>query len=65
MASKVPACREPSVPRCLSCTRKECDCPGGVPLHRTEILAEIAAGMLSLHALATHDQRRRQREVSR
>jgi hypothetical protein len=54
---KEPACREPSVQHCLSCTRKECDVVTGVPLHRSEIIAEINAGMLSLHALMQHDAR--------
>ena len=50
-------CREPSVLRCLSCTKKECDVPSGVPMHRSEIIAEINAGMLSMHALIQHDLR--------
>ena len=54
---KTAGCREPSVPRCLNCTRKECDVVDGVPLHRTEIMAEIGAGMLSYHALTSHDAR--------
>lgn len=56
-------CREPSVPRCLSCTRKECDVVSGVPLHRSEIIAEINVGMMSVHALAQHDVW--QRRISR
>lgn len=60
MPRKPPGCREPSVPRCLSCTRKECDVLDSVPMHRTEIQAEINAGMLTLKALRTHDARQGQ-----
>ena len=53
-------CREPSVPRCLSCTRKECTIVDSVPMHRTEIIAEINAGMLPVKALWQHDRRQGQ-----
>lgn len=50
-------CREPSVPRCLSCTREECNVVSGVPMHRSEIIAEINAGVLPMRALRQHDLR--------
>ena len=54
---KTAGCREPSVERCLNCDRPKCNVLTGVPLHRSEIIAEINAGMLSLHALIQHDAR--------
>ena len=55
-------CRCPSVERCLSCDREECDVLDSVPLDRSEIIAEINAGMLSLHALIQHDMRQGKRK---
>lgn len=57
MAVNQKSCREPSVPRCLSCEREYCDVICGVPMHRTEIIAEINVGVLSPRALKTHDRR--------
>ena len=55
---KTNGCREPSVPRCLSCTRDECNVVDSVPLDRSEIIAQINAGMLPMKALILHDARR-------
>ena len=54
--------RCPSVQKCLNCEKADCDVVGGVPLDRSEIIAEINAGMLSFHALIQHDRRQGKRK---
>ena len=60
--SAEPGCRCPSVEKCLNCDKAECNVVGGVPLDRSEIIAEINAGMLSFHALIQHDRRQGKRK---
>lgn len=54
-------CRTPTVQNCLSCTRPDCEVASCTPLHESEIMAEIAAGMLPLKALYQHRLRERQK----
>lgn len=54
---KSKTCRTPSVSNCLNCKRPFCDCPQGVPMHESEIMAEVIAGVTPMIALTTHKWR--------
>lgn len=57
MRGNIGGCREPSVDRCLNCEKPECNVVDGVPLDRSEIIAQINAGMLPMRSLVLHDQK--------
>lgn len=50
-------CRTPTVQNCLNCKKKRCDVLDGIPLHESEIIAEINVGMMPPHALIQHRRR--------
>lgn len=47
-------CRTPTVQNCLNCKKKRCDVLTGVPMHESEIMAEINVGMMPMRALTQH-----------
>lgn len=52
-------CRRPTVERCLNCTRKECDVLDGIPLHESEIIAQIMVGMMNQRSLDNARKRKK------
>lgn len=55
-------CRTPTVYNCLHCEKPECDVVDSCPLHESEIMAEVNAGILSIKALWQHQKRAKQRQ---
>lgn len=54
MYKRFDRCREPSVQRCLNCDKPDCYVYDGVPLHESEIEAELGVGMIDENALLMH-----------
>lgn len=54
MKTKLKTCREPSVQKCLKCTRPDCDAPLRVAPDISEIRALVYAGMTPPQAIANH-----------
>ncbi len=54
MKTKLKVCREPSVQKCLTCTRPECDAPLRVAPDISELYALLHVGMIAPQAIANH-----------